>query len=147
MPAWWAAWIARASVTTSSAACASRLGGSRQAVAQVPSLQQFQRAVREDLGPVRIATGLAGLIDLDDIVVVQPGDCLGLGFEAGEMFGESPATGLDHLQGDLAAQLPVEGPVNDTHSAPTQFTQDFVAPDGRPSESLHALSASSPRVR
>ena len=120
IPAWWAAWTARASVTISSAAGASRLGRARQAVVEVAPLEQLQRHERQ-------AVDLADVVDLDDVGMAEPGDGLGLDAEPGEVIGPGLAAAEDHLQGDQAVQAPLAGLVDDAHPPLAQLLQDLVA--------------------
>ena len=54
----------------------------------------------------------AGLVDRHDVGVAQPGRGLRLAQEALDGGGALQAAGVRHLQGDLALQLRVEGPVD-----------------------------------
>ena len=50
------------------------------------------------------AVGLADVVDLDDVGVLEPGDGLGLGEEADGGDGVGVGAGQDHLQGAGAVQ-------------------------------------------
>ena len=67
---------------------------------------------------------LADLVDLHDVGVLQPGDGLGLGAEAGQLL-PSPAcaAGQDHLEGDEAVEPDLPGLVDDAHAAAAQLAQ------------------------
>ena len=80
------------------------------------------------------AVVLADLVDLHDVRVLQAGDGLGLGPEAGQLLGAGVVAGQDHLQGDDAVERELPGLVDDAHAAAAQLAQDFVAghKDGGP---------------
>ncbi len=77
------------------------------------------------------AVGLADVVDLHDVGVLQPGDGLRLGQEAGGRLGRGMGTAQDHLQGAGAVQADLPGAVDDAHAAAAQLAQDLVAGDGR----------------
>ena len=68
--------------------------------------------------------------DLDDVGVLEPGDRLGLGEEAGGGLGRGVGAGQDHLQGAGAVEPDLAGLVDDAHAAAAQLAQDLVAGDG-----------------
>jgi len=70
---------------------------------------------------------LADLVDLNDVGVLQAGDGLGLGAEAGQVRRAGMAARQDHLQRDDAIQLEVPRLVDDTHAALAELAQDLVA--------------------
>ena len=70
---------------------------------------------------------LADVVDLDDVGVLEPGDGLGLGEEAGGGLGAGVRAGQDHLQGDGAVEPDLAGLVDDAHAAAAQLAQDLVA--------------------
>ena len=76
------------------------------------------------------AVGLADVVDLHDVGVLQAGDGLGLGQEADGGLGAGMGAGQDHLQGAGAVQADLPGPVDDPHAAAAQLAQDLVAGDG-----------------
>ena len=81
MPAWCAACMATASVDHELGRRAARLGRPLEAVGEAPPFEQLER----DEGA---AVGLADVVDLDDVGMVEPGDGLGLDQEPGAMLGE-----------------------------------------------------------
>ena len=90
-------------------------------------------AVDEFEGEVGEATGLADVVDLDDIGVLEAGDGLGLPVEAGQGLGAGVGAGQDHLERDQTTQVDLAGLVNDPHAAAAQLLEDLEAGDGRPS--------------
>ena len=78
----------------------------------------------------RQAVGLADVVDLHDVGVLQAGDGLRLGQEAGGGLGAGMGAGQDHLQGAGAVQADLPGLVDDAHAAAAQLAQDLVAGDG-----------------
>ena len=110
IPASWAAWTARASVTISSAAWRPGWGVPASRSARLPAFEQLQRDERQ-------AVDLADLVDLDDVGMAEPGDGLGLDPEAGEVVGAGLAAAADHLEGDQAVQARLPGLVDDPHAA------------------------------
>ena len=73
---------------------------------------------------------LADVEDLDDVGVLELGDGLGLGQEAGGGLGAGVRAGQDHLQGDDAVEPDLAGLVDDAHAAAAQLAHDLVAGDG-----------------
>jgi hypothetical protein len=78
-------------------------------------------------GQEREAVVLADLIDLDDVGVLQAGDGVGLGQEAGAPLGASVGAGEHHLQRHQAFGAELSGLVDHTHAAAAQLFQDLVA--------------------
>ena len=74
---------------------------------------------------------LADVEDLDDVGVLELGDGLGLGQEAGGGLAAGVPAGQDHLQGDGAVESDLAGPVDDPHAAAAQLALDPVAGDDR----------------
>ena len=125
IPASWAAWTARASVTISSAACRPGWGVPAEPVGEAPAFEQLQRHERQ-------AVDLADVVDLDDVGVPEPGDGLGLDAEPGEVVGPRLLPAADHLQGDQAVQAGLAGLVDDPHAPFAELLQDLVAGDRGP---------------
>ena len=73
----------------------------------------------------RQAIGLADVVDLHDVRVLEPGDRLGLRQEPGTNLGVGMGTGEDHLQGARAIEPDLAGPVDDPHAAPAQQPLDL----------------------
>ena len=67
---------------------------------QAAAVAELQREERQ-------AVVLADLVDLHDVRVLQPGDGLGLGAEAGQLVRAGVAAGEDHLQGDDAVRASI----------------------------------------
>ena len=80
---------------------------------------------------IRPPLPVADRVDLDDVGMLEPGDRLGLGGEAGERVGTGVVPGQDHLQGHFPVQADLAGPVDDAHRASAEFPQDLVAGDLR----------------
>ena len=78
---------------------------------------------------VRPARGLADVVDLDDVGVLQAGERRGLGAKAGQVLRAGLEPGQDHLQrhGAIEAELP--GLVHDAHAAAAEQPQDLIAGD------------------
>ncbi len=102
----------------------SRLRIARQSLVEGTAVEQLQRDERQ-------ASRLADVVDLDDVVMSQPRDRLGLDPEAGEIIGSCLATASDHLQGDQAIQPQVPRLVDHPHPTLAQPLQDVVAVDER----------------
>ena len=69
---------------------------------------------------------LAHVVDLDDVGMLQPRDCLGLGVEAGDLGRAGVAAGQDHLERHLAIEADVPRPVDHAHPAATELLHDLV---------------------
>ena len=75
------------------------------------------------------AVGLADVVDLDDVRVLEPGDRLGLGQEAGDGLGRrhgrrpGSSSGAGAIEPDLACL------VDDAHAAAAQLAEDLIAGD------------------
>ena len=104
---------------------ASRQRRAAQFVGQAAAVDELER--QEVL-----TAGLADLVDLNDVRVLQPGDSLGLDAEAGELLGAGVRTGQDHLQGHEPIQGHLFGLVDDAHAAPAEQADDFVPFHGGP---------------
>ena len=78
---------------------------------------------------VRPARGLADVVNLDDVGMLQAGERRGLRAEAGQVLRAGLEPGQDHLQrhGAIEAELP--GLVHDAHTAAAEQPQDLVAGD------------------
>ena len=76
------------------------------------------------------AVGLADVVDLHDIGVLQPGDGLSLGQEAGGGLGRGVGPAQDHFQCAGAIQSDLPGTVDHAHPAAAQLAQDLIAGDG-----------------
>ena len=92
----------------------------------------IQASAVDDLhGEERQAVVRAHLVDLDDVRVLQAGDGLGLGQEAGTILRPGVTAGENHFQGDEPVEGQLPGLVDDTHRAAAENGQDFVAGDNR----------------
>ena len=89
-----------------------------------PALEVLQLEVGQ-------AVGLADVVDLDDVGVLEPRDGRRLGQEAGGGHGIGVGTGQDHLEGARAVEADLTGVVDDAHAAAAELTQDLVAGDRR----------------
>ena len=125
IPREWAAWIARASTATSSAARRAGWGVPARSAGQALPLDEFERQVRPPFV-------LADLVDLHDMGMLEAGDRLRLAPEAVELSGRGVGTREQHLEGDQAVQPELPGLVDDPHSAPAQLGEDFIAFGGQP---------------
>jgi hypothetical protein len=76
----------------------------------------------------RHAVLLGGLVDGDDVVVLDGGDRLGLGEEPLQDAGARHQLRLDDLHGDLAFQARVVGLEDHAHAAGAEQRQDVVRP-------------------
>jgi hypothetical protein len=74
---------------------------------------------------------LVDMVDLDDVGVVELGDGLGLGQEAGGGFAAGVGACQDHLEGDGAVEPDLAGLVDHAHAAAPQLVHDLVSRDGR----------------
>ncbi len=90
------------------------------------------RAVNKLQGHVGPAVVLADVMDPDDVGMLEAGDCLGFGAEAGDPPSRRLYAGQDHLEGDQAIEACLSCPVHHAHAAASAFRQDFVARDCRP---------------
>src|SRR5439155_3765721 len=96
-----------------------RPGGAVEALGEAAAGAVLHREVRP-------AGVLAGLVDGGDGRVLQPGDRLGLGAEAGQVGGGGVAAGEDHLQRDEAVERPLAGEVDDAHAAAADLADQLV---------------------
>ena len=117
--------MARARVTHQLGGLAAGLGRAGQAVVEAAALEQLQ-------GHERQAVGLADVVDLDDVRMVQPRDRLGLDAEASELLGAGVTAAADHLQGHQPVQAAVAGLVDHPHAALAELLEDLVTGDRRP---------------
>ena len=78
------------------------------------------------------AAGLADVVDLDDVGVLEAGDGLGLLVEPRQGDGAGVGAGQDHLERDQTIQVDLAGLVNDPHAAPAQLLEDLEAGDDWP---------------
>ena len=101
---------------------ASRLGRAGQPVGEAAPFQQLQR----DKGK---AGGLADVVDLHDIGMMQPGDRFRLAPETVQVLRPGLEAGTDHLQGDQTVQLVLPGLVDHPHATVAQLRQDVVVSD------------------
>ena len=74
----------------------------------------------------REPSSLPEVVDRHDRRVVHLGDDLGFPLEAALDLGRQVGRG-DQLDGDLAVQERVSGPVDDTHAAPAELADDLVS--------------------
>ena len=124
MPSRCASATPRASVSTSSAACRAGPGGAVEPAVEAAAVEVLQLEEGQ-------AVGLADVVDLHDVGVLQPRDGLGLGQESDDRLGVGMGTGQDHLEGARAVEADLPGPVDDAHAAAAQLAQDLVALDDR----------------
>jgi hypothetical protein len=69
-------------------------------------------------------------MDLHDVGVVQSGDGLGLHSESVVRPARAAPPIRDDLDGHMPLEIQVVGQIDDTHAAPAELAQDFVARDG-----------------
>ena len=100
-----------------------RPGGAGELPVQAPAIDELQLEERQ-------AVGLAAVVDLHDVGVLQAGDGLRLGQEAAHGLVVGMGTRQDHLQDAGAFQEDLPGAVDDAHAAAAQLAQDLVAVDG-----------------
>jgi hypothetical protein len=89
-------------------------------------------AVDEFEGQVGQTTGLANVVDLDNVGVPEAGDGLGLRVESRQGDRAGVGTGQDHLKRHQTIQVHLAGLVNDAHSAPACLLEDLEAGDHWP---------------
>ena len=82
-------------------------------------------------GQERPAVGLAVVVHLDDVGMLDGGHRLGLGQEPDQLFRPGPLLAQDHLQGDQPVQLRLPGLPDDPHPALPERLEQVVAGDGR----------------
>ena len=75
--------------------------------------------------------GPADVIDRDDVRVVEPGECAGLGKVFLDVLRPGHSPGVGHLHGDGAVELLVTGEVNPPESALAELPDDPIAADRR----------------
>ena len=124
--------MARASVSTSSAAGGSRPGGAVESLVEAAAGQVLELEVGQ-------AADRADVVDLDDARVAEPGDRLGLAPEPRRGGRGEVGPGQDHLQGASAVQRELVRQVDHPHPAAAQLAEDLV-PRAR-------SSSSAPRLR
>jgi len=78
----------------------------------------------------RQAVGLADVVDLHDIGVLQAGDGLRLGQEASYALGTGMGTAQDHLEDAEAIKAHLAGAVDDAHPTAAELAHDFITGDG-----------------
>jgi hypothetical protein len=83
-------------------------------------------------GEERPAVGLAGLVDLHDVGVLQAGDRLRLRPEAPHLVVAGVAAGQQHLERHFPPRALLPGVVDDADAAAPEFAEDLVAGHGRP---------------
>jgi hypothetical protein len=102
-----------------------RPGSAVEALGEAAALDELQRQKRP-------AVGLAHLVDLDDVGVVQARHRPGLAGEALPLLRAGALVGADHLEGHDAVQAELPGLEDDAHAAAAQLPQHLVALDRRP---------------
>ena len=68
--------------------------------------------------------------DLDDVVVLEPRDRLGLGQEPDTRFGAGVLASQDHLERDKPVEPPLPGSIDDPHAPPAHFGLNLITRDG-----------------
>ena len=101
------------------------LGRQRRAVQFVGQAAAGAELQRE----VGMAFVLADLVNLHDVRVLQPGDRLTLGAEAGQFLGPGVLPGQDHLERDQTFERNLPGLVDDSHAAAGDLLQQLVIAD------------------
>ena len=81
---------------------------------------------------VRASRGLADIVNLHDVGMLQARKRRGLGAKAGQVLGACLNPLQNHLQRHGALEPELPGLVNHPHAASSQFPQDFVAGHSRP---------------
>ncbi len=81
-------------------------------------------------GEVGPAVALAGVVDGDDVGMVEEGGGADFRLEAGKVFRRGELAAQDHLQGDGALEAAVPGPVDDAHAAAAQLFQEVIVAEG-----------------
>ena len=102
-------------------------GGLRQTPQRFPQVAAVHELQRKKGATV----GLADLVDLHDVGMVQPGDGRRLDPEARPVIVIGVVAGQDHLEGDHPTQADLPRLVDHPHAAAAQHVQDFVAFDVR----------------
>ena len=103
----------------------------RQARVERPSLEPIVEVGALDVahGQERGALGLTGLVDGDDVGVVDRGRQLRLAQEAGAERLVVCVFGGEQLEGHLAPELALLGEVDDAHAAAPQDALDAIRPE------------------
>jgi hypothetical protein len=103
-----------------------------------------QTATRHELqDEIRPARGLADVVDLNNVRMLQASDHLGFGAETGQVLRADVGSGQDHLHRHRALQGELPGLIDDAHAAAAQLPQHFVAGHGRqfgPGAARHDVS-------
>ena len=115
----WAAWTARASFSTSSAASLGNSGAAGQLLVEAAAGTELQREEGTTLM-------LSDFVDLHNVGMLQAADRLRLGAEPRQVVGSGVGAGQDHLERDEAIESDLAGLVDDAHAAPAQLAQDFI---------------------
>ncbi len=84
-------------------------------------------------GEVGLVVDLANVVDGDDVGMVQLGGGLGLDAEAAQGRARGGLPGQDHLEGHLAVEAHLPGPVDDAHAAAGDLAEQFVVAKALPS--------------
>ncbi len=109
-----------------------QLGGPPRRLRPVAGVAVEAAAVRVLHHEIVPAFMLADFKDLHDVGVLQAGDGLDLGAEAGQLVRARLRAGQDHLQRDQPTEAQLARLVDDAHAAPAQFPQQLVTGHGRP---------------
>ncbi len=96
----------------------------RQLVGEVAALDQGG-------DQVQLAISLAGIIDRDDVGMVQDGRAARLAEEPADGLGSLHRPGPGPFQGHVAAERGVPGPVHDAEGTPADHVPEFIAADAR----------------
>src|SRR5262245_12463398 len=87
-----------------------------------------QATARHELeGKVRPARGLADIVNLNNVGMLQARDYPGLGAKAGQLLGAGVSPVQDHLQGHGALESDLAGLVDDAHAAAAQLPENLEA--------------------
>ncbi len=70
---------------------------------------------------IRPAVLFAGVVDSDDVRMVEEGGGTGLGLEAGQVLRRGELAAQDHLEGDGALEAALPCAVDDSHAAAAEF--------------------------
>ncbi len=91
--------------------------GSVHAISEAPSGDEFELEVEP-------ATGLADVVQLDDVGVLNSREGLRLAEPSLTIAGRADGPAREKLEGDSAFQVGLPGPVNDAHSTTSEFAFD-----------------------
>src|SRR5579871_3999208 len=90
--------------------------------------QCCQRATLDILeGEIRQTVYLTDFVNLNDVGMLKPGDCLRFDPEACEAFRLGVCSCQDHFERDNAIEPELAGTVNNPHTAAAENFQDLVA--------------------